>query len=54
MAERHEVVVLCGRPSYDPSERHPVYFLRRQERGKVFVERVGSTTFAHGSGWHVG
>ncbi|MGA9389034.1 MAG: glycosyltransferase family 4 protein [Candidatus Sulfotelmatobacter sp.] len=45
MAERHEVVVLCGRPSYDPSERHPFYFLRRQERGKVFVERVGSTTF---------
>jgi len=45
MAERHEVVVLCGRPSYDPSERHPFYFLRREKRGKVFVERVGSTTF---------
>jgi colanic acid biosynthesis glycosyl transferase WcaI len=39
------VVVLCGRPSYDPSERHPFYFLRREKRGKVFVERVGSTTF---------
>ena len=37
--------MLCGRPSYDPSERHPFYFLRREKRGKVFVERVGSTTF---------
>jgi colanic acid biosynthesis glycosyl transferase WcaI len=45
LAERHEVVVLCGRPSYDPSERHPFYFLRREKRGKVVVERVGSTTF---------
>jgi colanic acid biosynthesis glycosyl transferase WcaI len=45
LAERHEVVVLCGRPSYDPSERHPFYFLRRERRGNVVVERVGSTTF---------
>jgi len=45
LAERHDVVVLCGRPSYDPSERHPFYFLRREKRGKVLVERVGSTTF---------
>jgi glycosyltransferase involved in cell wall biosynthesis len=45
LAEQHEVVVLCGRPSYDPSHRHPFYFLRREKRGKVFVERVGSTTF---------
>src|SRR5713101_5569206 len=45
LTERHEVVVLCGRPSYDPSERHPFYFLRRERRGNVVVERVGSTTF---------
>jgi len=45
LAERHEVTVLCGRPSYDPSERHPFYFLRREKRGRVLVERVGSTTF---------
>jgi len=45
LAERHQVTVLCGRPSYDPSERHPFYFLRREKRGKVLVERVGSTTF---------
>ncbi len=45
LAERHEVVVLCGRPSYDPSERHPFYFSRREKRGKIDVVRVGSTTF---------
>jgi glycosyltransferase involved in cell wall biosynthesis len=46
LAERHEVVVLCGRPSYDPAERHPFYFLRSERRGRVLVERVGSTTFS--------
>jgi len=46
LAEQHEVTVLCGRPSYDPSERHTFYFLRREQRGNVTVERVGSTTYA--------
>ena len=45
LAERHEVIVLCGRPSYDPSERRPFKLLRRESRGKTVVERVGSTTF---------
>jgi colanic acid biosynthesis glycosyl transferase WcaI len=45
LAECHSVTVLCGRPSYDPSERHPFYFLRRERRGSAAVERVGSTTF---------
>jgi len=45
LAERHEVIVLCGRPSYDPSQRHPFYFLRRERLGKIVVERVSSTTF---------
>jgi putative colanic acid biosynthesis glycosyltransferase WcaI len=45
LVERHEVTVLCGRPSYDPCERHPYYFFRREWRGKAAVERVGSTTF---------
>jgi len=43
---RHTVVVLCGRPSYDPEERHPFYLLWREKRGSIFVERVGSTTFS--------
>ncbi len=45
LAERHQVTVLCGRPSYDPSERHPFYLFRRDQRGAAVVERVGSTTF---------
>lgn len=45
LARRHQVVVLCGRPSYDPSERHSYYLLRREQRGNVQVERVGSTAF---------
>ena len=45
LAKEHTVTVLCGRPSYDPSERHPFYVLRRETHGHVTVERVGSTTF---------
>jgi glycosyltransferase involved in cell wall biosynthesis len=46
LAKRHEVTVLCGRPSYDPSERHPFYVWRRERVGDVVVERVGSTAYA--------
>jgi len=46
LAERHQVTVLCGRPSYDPAERHPYYLWRRDRRGKYNVVRVGSTTHA--------
>ena len=46
LAKEHSVTVLCGRPSYDPSERHPFYVLRREKHGRVTVERVGSTTFS--------
>ena len=45
LAARHHVTVLCGRPSYDPLERHPFYFVRREKRRNIVVERVGSTTF---------
>jgi colanic acid biosynthesis glycosyl transferase WcaI len=45
LAEHHQVTVLCGRPSYDPTERHPFYLFRRDRRGKAVVERVGSSTF---------
>ena len=45
LAERHRVTVLAGRPSYDPSEHHPYYLLRREVRGNVVVERVGSTAY---------
>jgi colanic acid biosynthesis glycosyl transferase WcaI len=41
----HRVTVLAGRPSYDPTESHPRYLLRREVRGNLNVERVGSTAF---------
>jgi colanic acid biosynthesis glycosyl transferase WcaI len=46
LAERHRVTVLAGRPSYDPSERHPPYLIRREVHGNLVVERVGSTAFS--------
>jgi colanic acid biosynthesis glycosyl transferase WcaI len=45
LAEKHRVTVLCGRPSYDPSERHPYYLHRRKVCGNLTIERVGSTAF---------
>jgi colanic acid biosynthesis glycosyl transferase WcaI len=45
LARKHRVTVLCGRPSYDPTERHPYYLWRREVRGNLVIERVGSTTF---------
>ena len=41
----HRVTVVAGRPSYDPDERHPRYLLRREVRGNLAVERVGSTAY---------
>src|SRR5712692_2313859 len=51
LAERHRVTVLAGRPSYDPSERHPYYLWRREVRGNLTVERVGSTTYPRFQMW---
>jgi glycosyltransferase involved in cell wall biosynthesis len=45
LAQRHEVTVLAGRPSYDPDEHYPFALLRRETRNNVTVERVGSTTY---------
>jgi putative colanic acid biosynthesis glycosyltransferase WcaI len=45
LAKKHQVTVLAGRPSYDPTERHPPYLLRREVAGNVTIERVGSTAF---------
>jgi colanic acid biosynthesis glycosyl transferase WcaI len=45
LAVNHRVTVLAGRPSYDPSERHAHYLLRREVRGNLAVERVGSTAY---------
>jgi colanic acid biosynthesis glycosyl transferase WcaI len=45
LAQRHQVTVVAGRPSYDPDARYPYALLRRDERNKVTVECVGSTAF---------
>jgi glycosyltransferase involved in cell wall biosynthesis len=45
LATNHRVTVVAGRPSYDPSENHPPYLLRREVRGNLVVERVGSTAY---------
>jgi colanic acid biosynthesis glycosyl transferase WcaI len=45
LAVNHRVTVLAGRPSYDPAERHPRYLLRREVRGNLDIERVGSTAY---------
>ena len=45
LAERHQVTVLAGRPSYDPTEFYPYAFLRRDTLNGVAIERVGSTAY---------
>jgi len=45
LSVNHRVTVVAGRPSYDPSEMHPRYLLRREVRGNLVIERVGSTAY---------
>jgi colanic acid biosynthesis glycosyl transferase WcaI len=45
LAARHELTVLCGRPSYDPTERRPWRIYQKEGIGKVRVIRVGSTDY---------
>jgi colanic acid biosynthesis glycosyl transferase WcaI len=45
LAKRHEVTVVAGRPSYDPTEYYPFKLLRRDVQNGVTVERVGSTAY---------
>ncbi len=45
LAEHHEVTVLSGRPSYDPTAYHPFYLTRIEGKGRVRIRRVGSTAF---------
>ncbi|MGB7437602.1 MAG: glycosyltransferase family 4 protein [Candidatus Acidiferrum sp.] len=46
LAAKHAVVVLCGRPSYDPTERRPWRFYQAEDNANVQVIRVGSTTYS--------
>lgn len=45
LSSRHEVTVLCGRPSYDPTERRGWKLWQTETLGKARVIRVGSTDY---------
>ena len=41
----HDVTVLCGRPSYDPTERRSWRLFQVEQAGRARIVRVGSTDF---------
>jgi colanic acid biosynthesis glycosyl transferase WcaI len=45
LAARHDVTVLCGRPSYDPTNRRPWHFYQTEMAGRVRIIRAGSTDY---------
>jgi colanic acid biosynthesis glycosyl transferase WcaI len=45
LAAHHDVTVLCGRPSYDPTERRPWRLAQTETLGRVRIVRVGSTDY---------
>ena len=45
LSARHDVTVLCGRPSYDPTERRPWRFWQTESDGRAKILRVGSTDY---------
>jgi colanic acid biosynthesis glycosyl transferase WcaI len=44
-AATHDVTVLCGRPSYEPTERRPWHLFQSEPSGRVRILRVGSSDF---------
>jgi colanic acid biosynthesis glycosyl transferase WcaI len=45
LSQRHAVTVLCGRPSYDPTERRPWRFSQSETLEHLQIIRVGSTDY---------
>ncbi|HET7106504.1 MAG TPA: glycosyltransferase family 4 protein [Candidatus Acidoferrum sp.] len=45
LAEKHDVTVLCGRPSYDPTERRPWRLYQSEHSGRVCILRAGSSDY---------
>jgi len=45
LAEKHDVTVLCGRPSYDPAEHRPWRLYQSENSGRARIIRAGSTDF---------
>jgi glycosyltransferase involved in cell wall biosynthesis len=48
LGSKHDVTVLCGRPSYDPTERRAWRLWRTERSGRAKIIRVGSTDFSRG------
>ena len=46
LAAEHEVTIVCGRPSYDPTERRPWKLWRTEKSGPVRIVRIGSTDYS--------
>ena len=45
LAAKHDVTILSGRPSYDPTERCPWRLYQSERAGRVRIIRVGSTAY---------
>ncbi len=45
LAAKHEVTILSGRPSYDPTERRPWHVYQSEKSGAIRIIRVGSTDY---------
>src|SRR5246127_4588084 len=45
LARENAVTILCGRPSYDPTERRAWRLFQTEESGNVRIVRVGCTAF---------
>ena len=45
LTRENEVTILCGRPSYDPTERRAWRLFQAEEKKHVRIVRVGSTAF---------
>jgi colanic acid biosynthesis glycosyl transferase WcaI len=45
LAQKHEVTVLCGRPSYDPTERRAWRLFQSEQSGRVRILRAGSSDY---------
>jgi len=45
LSTQHEVTVLCGRPSYEPSERRSWRVSQTEQAARIRIVRVGSTDY---------
>jgi colanic acid biosynthesis glycosyl transferase WcaI len=46
LSARHDVTVLCGRPSYDSTERRPWRLWQTELTGRTKIMRMGSTDYS--------